>query len=162
MTRSNDWSPPGPREPNGPLRLRVKLVREGAKAPAKTHAADAGWDFALPSRGRSYEVQPGSVIAIPLGVALAIPDGWFLLLKERSSHAKLGVFAVAGVVDSSYRGEVVLMLQGAANMASPLRLIPGDRVCQGLLLPVPAAEAEIAEDLGETERGAGGFGSTGR
>ncbi len=106
---------------------------------------------------------------IPLGIRLAIPEGWCLILKDRSGNAaKRGLRIAAGVIDSSYRGEVKVLLDVVDDdNGHGVYFKAGEKICQGLLIPVPDAvflpasnETELLLQATATSRGIGGFGST--
>jgi dUTP pyrophosphatase len=107
-------------------------------------------------------VAPGRSIVVDTGLAVEIPAGFVMLVFSRSGHGfKSGVRLAnsVGVIDSDYRGEVKVKLQndGSTNF----EVMPGDRVAQAMLLPVPVVSLEWADELSDTERGANGHGSTG-
>lgn len=102
----------------------------------------------------------GSIATIPTGLAVAIPTGYVGLIRDRSSLALAGLHTVAGVIDSDYRGEILVAVHNAGG--STLSIHHGDRVAQMLILPCPIVGMVEVADLPPTERGSGGFGSTGR
>jgi dUTP pyrophosphatase len=122
---------------------------------------DAGFD--LPAL-RDTEVAPGAFALIETGVHLSIPEGWVGLIRDRSSVALRGGLTSAGVIDASYRGEVKVAFHNLGR--EPLFFKSGDRIAQCLILPHLAGnqscEVPSLEALGDTERGSGGFGSTGK
>jgi dUTP pyrophosphatase len=129
-------------------------------APATGGAAGADLRAAL---GEPLVLPPGGRAAVPTGFAFAVPDGYEMQVRPRSGLALrhgVTVLNTPGTVDSDFRGEVMAIL---VNLGSePFTIRHGDRVAQVLVAPVPrVAFAEVAE-LENTERGAGGFGSTGR
>lgn len=107
-------------------------------------------------------VQPGARVLVPTGVRVAVPLGFEMQLRPRSGLAlKHGVTLVntPGTIDSDYRGPLgVLMINLGTD---PFEVCHGDRICQAVIAPVVQARFEVAEDLDQTDRGAGGFGSTG-
>ena len=131
-------------------------LEEGAIEPTRGTAASAGWDLSV-----SKNVQPQIVTATPLmvdtGVRVAIPEGCVGLIIQRSSLAKLGLFCNLGVIDSDYRGTIKLLLW---SIAGTIHVFPEDRVAQLVVVPIVEYGAITAE-LSPTERGEGGFGSTG-
>ncbi len=117
---------------------------------------DAGYDI------RTIEtttLKPGEQVALPTGLRVAIPSGFVGLVKDRSSMAKRGFTTSAGVIDSGYRGEVLILLRNQTTEVMTVE--QGERIAQMLLIPVFAFPVEEAT-LDATERGADGFGSTGR
>lgn len=104
---------------------------------------------------------PGVPVSVPTGVRVAIPEGFFGMLALRSSLGRRGLTIPngVGVIDSDYRGEVMMTL---ANLTgSPVVVQPGERVGQLVLIPCMSAQFVPVESLDYTERGEGGFGSTG-
>ena len=123
--------------------------------------ADAGFD--LPSLD-AVIVQPGAFALLRTGVHLAIPEGWVGLVRDRSSVALRGGAVTAGVIDASYRGEVKVAFHNLGK--EPIAFAVGDRIAQIVIIPhLPGSESKrvaALEQLGETDRGSGGFGSTGK
>ena len=100
---------------------------------------------------------------IPTGIHVAIPEGYYGQVLGRSSLAMKGIVIPGGVIDSSYRGEIQVILINLG--AQPFVVNPGDRIAQLVILSIYTGapmRVERLEDLGATERGATGFGSTGR
>lgn len=122
---------------------------------------DAGFD--LPSL-EDVSISIGKSALLRTGVHLGIPAGWVGLIRDRSSVALRGGVTAAGVIDASYRGEVKILIYNFSGAV--LEIKKGERIAQCLVIPhlpgTASAEVESIEDLGETERGVGGFGSTGR
>lgn len=107
-------------------------------------------------------IQPGETLLIKTGVAMAIPDGYVGLIFARSGLASKRGLAPAnkvGVIDSDYRGELMVALHN--HSAQPQTVEPKERIAQLAILPYLHPTFEVAESLDETKRGAGGFGSTG-
>lgn len=105
-----------------------------------------------------------SAVTIRTGLALAIPDGFVFLLFSRSGHGFKNGLRLAncvGVIDSDYRGELLVRLHNDSN--TPFEFQAGDRIAQGLLIEIPRVVPVLwdAEKLPQTDRGIGGFGSTG-
>ena len=99
---------------------------------------------------------------VPTGVAMEIPEGFVGLVFARSSLATKKGLAPAnkvGVIDSDYRGEIMVALHNHSGESAQVR--PGERIAQIVIVPHLTAQFEIADELSSTERGAGGFGSTG-
>lgn len=108
-------------------------------------------------------VDAGARVIVPTGLAVAIPAGHVGLLAVRSSMGiKRGVTLAngVGVIDSDYRGEVGVGLMNTGS--EPYTVLPGDRIAQLMVVPVVQPALELVEELPETDRGTGGFGSTGR
>ncbi|HMO18355.1 MAG TPA: dUTP diphosphatase [Oligoflexia bacterium] len=122
---------------------------------------DAGFD--LPAF-EEVEILPKEMALIRTGVHLAIPRGWVGLVRDRSSvAAKKGGAVTAGVIDAGYRGEVKVVMHNLSN--DPIQFSVGDRIAQCIVIPhlegVHAVQVSTEKELGSTERGEGGFGSTG-
>jgi dUTP pyrophosphatase len=106
-------------------------------------------------------LQQGEQHLFKLGFAMAIPEGTVALVWDRSGMAaKHGIKTMAGVIDCTYRGEVGVVLVNVRK--EPYGVKKGDRIAQMLIQPVHTASIEVVEELSETVRGDGGFGSSGR
>ena len=107
-------------------------------------------------------IEAGQKKTLETGLHLAIPEGWVGLVRDRSSIASRGGVLSAGVIDASYRGELKVLMWNLGK--EPLVFSQGDKIAQCLVLPhlKQATEVSSLAELGETERGSGGFGSTGR
>ena len=129
-------------------------------SPTRAHAADAGLDLYVPE-GQSCLVRPGAVYTIDLGIRVAIPDGHYGQLTLRSSAGEKGLSIPhgVGVIDSGYRGNIRLAVTA---LADPVLVAAGERVCQLIVLPLPAVQWKSGVVDADTDRGAGAFGSTGR
>ena len=142
--------------------IRVKTLRSGAKLPTYGTAEAAGADLyaCVPE---TVTIAPGETAFIPTGIALEVPTGCAGLIYARSGLACKQGLAPAnkvGVVDSDYRGEITVALY---NHSSEVRTVAsGDRVAQFIITPVLTPQYGWAEELSDTERAEGGFGSTGK
>ena len=127
--------------------------------PTRAHDTDAGLDLHVPE-GQGCLVRGGAVYTINLGVRVAIPDGYCGQLTLRSSAGAKGLTIPhgAGIIDSGYRGDLKVMV---AALADPVLVSAGERICQLIILPLPDVDAEIGIVNDSTDRGTGGFGSTG-
>jgi dUTP pyrophosphatase len=136
-------------------------VTAAARAPARAHDGDAGYDL---HAAEEVELAPGERASVGTGVAVAIPDGHAGLVLPRSGLAlRHGVALVnaPGLIDSGYRGEVrVLLLNTDRERAFEVGV--GDRIAQLLIVRHEAPELVEVEELGGSVRGGGGFGSSGR
>ena len=142
------------------IRLEIKKVREGAVVPGRAYHGDAGMDLAACER---VELAPGARALVPTGLAVAIPDGYAGYVQPRSGlAAKHGISIVntPGLVDSGYRGELLVNLVNH-DEAESFVVEPGMRIAQLVILPVPPVELVEVDELPESERGTGGFGSSG-
>lgn len=127
--------------------------------PLRAHDTDAGLDLYVPE-GQACRVEPGDVYTINLGIRVAIPDGYFGQLTLRSSAGKKGLVVPhgVGVIDSGYRGDLKITVTAVAE---PVLVVPGSRLCQLVILPLPHVDVKAGVVDDDTDRGAGGFGSTG-
>ncbi len=143
----------------GAMKLKVKRISPGAKLPAYSHLGDAGMDLFA---AEELVLGAGEVRAVPTGVKMAIPAGYVGLIWDKSGISLQGVHRLAGVVDAGYRGEVKVVMVNLGKQ--PYVFKTGQKVAQMLIQPVQAVEVVDAGDdeLDETPRGEGGFGSTGQ
>jgi len=125
--------------------------------PPTRRGGDAGWDFySSVMKG----VLPGGVARVKTSLIVSFPKKNVLLLSTRSSMASKGIVVVGGVIDSSYRGEVEVLLLNTGK--EPYYISIGDKIAQGLLLNLSSLEPIEATKVSQTERGVYGFGSTGK
>ena len=140
----------------------VKILREGAKLPAYGSAQAAGADL-FACLEAPVTIAPGETAFIPTGIALEVPQGCAGLIYARSGLACKRGLAPAnkvGVVDSDYRGEILVALHNHGGI--PQTVEHGERVAQFVITPVLMPVYEVAESLSDTARDQGGFGSTGK
>ena len=140
--------------------LPFRKLRPEAKLPSAQHPGDAGLDLCS---AVDVVVEPGERVMIPTGVAVAIPDGHAGLVLPRSGLASKRGLTMAnspGLIDAGYRGEVIC---AAVNLdrEEPVKILVGDRIAQLLIVELPHVEPTWVEELPESTRGEGGFGSTG-
>lgn len=134
------------------------VLDKGAFAPEKAHDTDAGMDLRTPV---DLELLPGQEVTVDLGVHMAIPEGYVGFLKSKSGlNVKQGVTS-EGVIDAGYTGSIVAKLRRDASQKTKLYFEPGDKITQIVILPIPKVELRRVTSLEKTERGNGGFGSTG-
>ena len=141
--------------------LRFRRLSEAARPPARIHDGDAGYDL---HAAEPAVLAPGERASVGTGVALAIPAGHAGLVLPRSGLAArhgISVVNAPGLIDAGYRGEVRVLLLNT-DRRERFAIEPGDRIAQLVLVRVEGPELEDADELDETARGAGGFGSTGR
>lgn len=139
--------------------LRVLRLDPDVALPSYAHPGDAGLDLVAAA---GVTLAPGARAAVSTGLALAVPDGWVGLVHPRSGLALRHGVTVAnapGTIDAGYRGEVLVLLVNLGE--EPFVVAAGDRVAQLLLQRVGQAEIVEVDDLDDTARGTGGFGSTG-
>jgi len=141
--------------------LRFRRLSEAARPPAQAHEGDAGYDL---HAAEGLTIAPGERASVGTGIAVAIPQGQAGLVIPRSGLASrhgISVVNTPGLIDSGYRGELRVLLLNT-DRGQPFSVEPGDRIAQLVLVRVETDEAVEVEELDETVRGAGGFGSTGR
>lgn len=145
--------------------IPVKKLRPGAKLPTLGSSHSAGYDFyaALPYGGDPITLAPGGGRhAIPTGLAFALPSDMYLEIKARSgTAAKNGITELCGVIDSDYRGELMIVLVNT-DPTLPFVVEDGQKIAQGVLRKYHHDEWSFVEELDSTERGEGGLGSTGQ
>ena len=141
--------------------VRVKLLRQGAKLPTYGSAEAAGADL-YACLDQPITVEPGATVFVPTGISLEVPRHCAGLVYARSGMACKRGLAPAnkvGVVDSDYRGEIFVVLHNHGNQ--PQTIENGDRIAQFVITPVLQPAYEAVEELSDTTRSGGGFGSTG-
>lgn len=143
--------------------LFMKRIRD-VKMPCRGHSNDAGIDFFVPNDFETVMLAPQQSINIPSGIKVNIPAGYALIAFNKSGVAlKKGLDIGASVIDESYQGELHLHMVNVSNQAVVIN--PGEKIVQFILIPVNYAmpievtDGELFEE--ESERGEGGFGSTG-
>ena len=142
--------------------VSVKLLDPRAKLPSYGSADAAGADLYALTDG-PVEIAPGQTALIHTGIAMAVPQGYVGLVYARSGLACKRGLAPAnkvGVIDADYRGEVMVYLHNHGG--EPQAIENGDRVAQLVITPYLTAEFEPVDELDDTTRGSGGFGSTGK
>ncbi|AYK07754.1 dUTP diphosphatase [Brevibacillus laterosporus] len=167
--------------------VKIKRLHPDAVIPQYATTGSAGFDLVAVEE---TIIEPGETVKIPLGLAFEVPRGYEMQIRPRSGvslHTKLRQSNSIGTIDSDYRGEVCMMFDNTnenydsatclcfsiagdeIDVPNGYGFLPegsyiirkGDRVAQGLILPVMQAQFIVADELSETDRGAGGFGSTG-
>jgi dUTP pyrophosphatase len=141
------------------IELPVRRLRPDAALPARAYAGDAGFDLAACER---VELPPGERAAISTGLAVAIPEGYAGFVQPRSGLAArhgLTLVNTPGLVDSGYRGELVVILLNT-DREHGFVVEPGMRIAQLVVLPVPEVELVETDELPASERGVRGFGSS--
>ncbi len=162
--------------------LNCKKLHENAKLPVKTHDTDLGWDISCVrddnfERFEVYEnkawkdkgnlvseysktLLPGESYLFHTGIATNIPEGYGIIFRDRSSLGSKCIHVLAGVIDETYTGEWCIKL---INMGkNPYTIIEGDRIIQAILVKNYKVEPKWVDELKETKRGDGGFGSSGK
>lgn len=150
-------------------KIKVKKLCDGAVLPSYAHVSDAGMDLVAVSK----EYDSDGNVVYGTGLAFEIPDGYVGLLFPRSSNAKKNLLLSnsVGVLDSGYRGEVTFKFKPSCVLGmEKYSVLPGavdsyeigDRIGQMIVLPYPRVEFEEVSELSESDRGTGGYGSTGK
>ena len=142
-------------------KILIKRLSKEISLPKYETAGSSGMDLAANIAG-NISIDPGKTAIIPTGLALSVPKGFEVQIRPRSGLAakqKISVLNTPGTIDSDYRGEikVILINQGQETF----KVEKGLRIAQMVVCPVVQAQIKEVEDLSETERGIGGFGSTG-
>jgi dUTP pyrophosphatase len=142
------------------MKLKFKQLTETAKLPVLGSEFAAGLDLFSDTR---MLIPPGNTRAIGTGVAVEIPVGFEGQVRPRSGLAKkygITVLNTPGTIDSDYRGEIVVLLHNTSSDTFPVS--QDDRVAQLVICPVIRVTPEFVDELSDSDRGEGGFGSTGR
>ena len=138
--------------------LRIKKLREDATVPTRQFDGDAGLDLYA---AEAVTLPPGARAKIPTGIAVAVPKGMVGLIWDKSGLSNMhGLKTLGGVVDAGYRGEVLV---GIVNLSSETYTVQkGHKVAQMLIQKIERVSLEVVDELDATDRGHGGFGSTGK
>jgi len=141
------------------MQVKIKKISPNATIPTHAKSGDAGMDLIATSIINDEVFQ----ITYGLGVAMEIPEGFVGLVFPRSSIRKydLSLTNCVGVIDSGYRGELQATFRKERGVASKKYEV-GDKICQIIIIPYPPIEFNEVNELSDTERGEGGFGSTGK
>jgi dUTP pyrophosphatase len=137
--------------------LKIKKLNSDSIVPTLGSEGAAGFD--LYYLGDEVRIFPGLLEVMSTGIALDIPRGKVGIIKPRSGKSLHGIDVLGGVIDSDYRGEVKVILTNHGT--EPMLFAPGHRIAQLVILD-HYNEFEVVESLDDTERGSGGFGSTGK
>lgn len=138
--------------------VKIKKLIPAAVVPRKAHASDAGFDLVAVNAG----FEDGCWVC-HTGLAFEIPDGYVGLVFPRSSIVKkdMSMANAVGVIDSNYRGEVTCRFRPSGMDMFP-KYAAGERCAQMIIIPYPEVEFVECDELSETDRGTGGYGSTGK
>ena len=142
------------------MKLLVRRLDPELSVPNYALAGDAGMDLFA---SEEVTLEPGARAAIGTGIAVAIPEGFAGFVQARSGRALrdgLGVANAPGLIDSGYRGEIKVIALNL-NLSGRLVVHRGEKIAQMVFQRVEHADVEVVDELPESERGAGGFGSTG-
>lgn len=147
------------------MKIKFKKMHPLASVPKKAHTTDAGFDLYCTGTAIDWAKQE---LVCQTGLAVEIPEGYagFIFPRSSVSNKPLIMHNSVGVVDAHYRGEVTVKFyitdMRAYLMTDENRYYEGDRIAQMIILPYPEIEFEEAETLSQTDRGTGGYGSTGK
>lgn len=147
------------------MKLKIKKLHPDAILPryATPGAACLDLHAVMDNDIGADAVLPGYPLTVRTGLAFEVPDGHALMIYSRSGHGFKHSVRLAngtGILDADYRGEAMVCLRN--DGAEPLVVKHGDRIAQAMIIPIPVIdEIEVVDELSSTERGAGGFGSTG-
>jgi dUTP pyrophosphatase len=138
-------------------KVLVEKIHDDAKLPYRAHKNDSGADlFAV----KDVVIAPRSSAKIATGICLALAEGTSGLIWGRSSLESAGLKVVAGLIDAGYRGEVMVCMFNLTDV--PVKLAKGQKIAQLVIVPTHYPDFETCDNLPQTERGTGGFGSTGK
>lgn len=145
------------------MEIKIKKLRENAKIPKRATAGSAGMDL-YACIDEPITLAPGQLAIVPTGIAIALPDNSYaaFLYARSGLGVKHGICLSngVGVIDSDYRGEICA---GLCNVSDkPYTIEPDERVCQMVIAPVLTPDVVEVSELDDTDRGEGGFGSTGK
>lgn len=144
------------------MKIKIKKLNENAVLPARGSTSAAGYDLYACIESE-LTIAPHETVKVGTGLAIEVPDGYFGAIFARSGlAAKEGLRPAncVGVADSDYRGEYIVALHNDSE--TPRIVTPGERIAQLVIMPYLSCEFELSDTLCETERGSGGFGSTGK
>ena len=137
--------------------LEIQKLHPEAKVPTRAYEHDAGLDL---TSVETHTLNPGEGKIFKTGIAIALDPGFVGLVWDRSSMGKKGIKTLGGVIDSGYRGEVGVILWNISKESHTINA--GERIAQLLVQSVATPQTKEVSDLSKTERGAGGFGSSGK
>lgn len=144
------------------MKIKIKKVRENAAVPCRATSGSAGLDLCA-CTDEPITLNVGERLTVPTGIAVGVPNGYASFVFARSGLGiRRGICLSngVGVIDSDYTGELQV---GLINLGSEAYTIqPGERIAQLVVMPVCMPEPVLTQELEETQRGDGGFGSTGR
>ena len=139
------------------VNVKIKKLNRNAIIPKYAHIGDAGMDF---FSAENCTIEVGKRKLISTGISMELPEGYFASIRGRSGLAsKKGILVPGGVIEYTYRGEYKVILLNSGDEDFDIKI--GDRIAQVLIQPIATAEIEVVEELSESSRGSGGFGSTG-
>ncbi len=139
------------------INIKIKKLNPYAIVPSYAHPGDAGLDV---FSNEDCIIKAGDRYLVSTGFSMELPEGYVAFIKDKSGIAsKFGITHLAGVIEYTYRGEYKIALLNTSKEDYIIK--KGDKIAQLVILPVATAEIQETDELSETSRGAGGFGSTG-
>ena len=144
------------------MKIQIKKLKENAQLPTRGSAYAAGYDL-YACLDEAITIASGETVKVGTGLSIAVPEGYFGAIFARSGlAAKEGLRPAncVGVADSDYRGEYIVALHNDSDVTRTVT--PNERIAQLVIMPFLSVTFEEAQELDETERGAGGFGSSGK
>lgn len=144
------------------MQIKIKRLSETAVLPVKAHSQDAGFDLTCSEITSEINECGQLILVYHTGIAVEIPEGYFGLLVPRSSIYKKSITLTngSGIIDSCFRGEILAKFRNTTDVIPSVYKV-GERFAQLLILPVPEVTFTEVDELSDTERGEGGYGSTG-
>ena len=142
-------------------KILIKRLSKEVPLPKYETNGSSGMDLAA-NINANIDIDPGKTAIIPTGLALSIPKGFEVQIRPRSGLAakkKISVLNTPGTIDADYRGEIKVILINLGQ--EPFKIEKGSRIAQMVVCPIVQAQLKEVDDLNQTERGKGGFGSTG-
>ena len=140
------------------MKIKIKKLNQEAKLPSYAHEGDVGMDL---HSLEDYELKPGERKIFFLGFGMEFPTGNAAIVKDKGSLPKNGgIHTMGGVYDAGYRGEYNVNLINLGQ--EPYKVNKGDKIAQLIIMPVTIAKLEEVDNLSDSDRGSGRFGSTGK
>ena len=137
------------------MKIKYKKLDNFISPPVRAYGTDAGADVLSPD---TYLIPPRSRMAIPLGFALEIPEGYMGIIVTKSSTFKKGLYSHIPPIDCGYTGECHALIENVTD--NYITINKGDKIAQLIILPMITPSFEEVKELSKSERGVGGFGST--
>jgi dUTP pyrophosphatase len=139
------------------MKLKVKKLHPDAKLPTRAHYDDAGLDIYCYEK---ITISPHATMKVPTGIAYEVPEGYCVFAWDKGSVGSKGIKTLGGVLDAGYRGELFIPMHNLNNEAYTFEA--GNKIAQMVIQKVELWEVEEVDELSETKRGTGSFGSTGK
>jgi len=136
--------------------LKIKILTDGAHPPERGNNGDLGYDLFAAERA---EIPKGEMRLVKTGIAVQFPKGWGGIIKDRSSMAMKRLTTSAGVIDEGYRGEIGVLISNHSD--ANVTIDAGGKIAQMVPVAVTDWNVSVVDELNDTERGEGGYGSTG-